>query len=153
MTYSAEPTPPSDIKDLLDTQWSTFSGNIPEPTFIEVNADGSALNIDIANQGDAVIIRLDTNGYQENVIGTWYYTNRTYRVLLEIVSAVSRQRLMDLMQEIRRICYDNMHSMTNYQRIQFVNFTEQTQKEFNIWRGFVTISLVNSAIRIRSGDT
>ena len=138
-----EAVPTTDVLDLFDAQWD--AGNVTEPVFQEANEPSQELNVDLLN-GDHVIGRADFPGLEENPIGNWKYSNRTYRVLLEVYSRNSRQRLYDLMAEIRRLCHEQRHLMTNFQRIQFVTFTEETQTYVNIWMGRVIIELVNSAV-------
>ncbi|MEK6861491.1 MAG: hypothetical protein AABY07_05965, partial [Nanoarchaeota archaeon] len=82
----------------------------------------------------------------ERPIGTWVYGDQRFKILLEVLTIHSRQRLYDLEREIRRICHSQMHSMTNFQRIQFMNFVELTQEEFQIWKGRIIVELLNSSI-------
>ena len=54
------------------------------------------------------------------------------------------------MQEIRRICHARMHNLTNFQRIQFVNFNEMTTETVNVWMGNSQINLENSAVLLET---
>ena len=54
------------------------------------------------------------------------------------------------MQEIRRICHARMHSLTNFQRIQFMNFNEMTSDTVNVWMGSTQITLENSAVLLET---
>ena len=54
------------------------------------------------------------------------------------------------MQEIRRICHARMHSLTNFQRIQFLNFTEMTTDTVNVWMGTVQVDLVNDSVLLET---
>ena len=54
------------------------------------------------------------------------------------------------MREVRRICHARIHSLTNFQRIQFMDFNEQTNAQANIWAGTVSVQLVNSAITLET---
>ena len=70
--------------------------------------------------------------------------------MLELYTNSSRQRLYDVMREVRRICHARMHSLTNFQRIQFMDFNELTNAQANVWAGTVSIQLVNSAITLET---
>tara|TARA_Y100000310_G_scaffold268861_1_gene281735 strand:+ start:1598 stop:2041 length:444 start_codon:yes stop_codon:yes gene_type:complete len=141
----AEPIPSAEVKSLLDAQWD--SGNVTEPTLIDVNdgAGGSQARFDLRN-ADHVFIVAESPVETEEPIGMWVYANRNLRVVCEIHTKVSRQRLYDIMAEIRRICHEQMHLMTNYQRIQYQTFNEYADMQMNVWAGRVTLELVNSAI-------
>lgn len=140
-----EPIPSAEVKSELDAQWD--SGNVTEPTLIDVNdgSAGSQMRFDL-QRADHVFIVAESPLLEEEPIGTWVYANRKSRVICEIHTKNSRQRLYDIMAEIRRVCHARMHSMTNYQRIQFQTFNEYADMQINVWSGRVTIELVNSAV-------
>ena len=86
----------------------------------------------------------------ETPIGNRKYGNRTYNIEIELFTLNSRQRLFNLMQEIRRICHARMHSLTNFQRQQFVGFNEETGEQVNVWTGTVEIVLENNAVLLET---
>ena len=73
-----------------------------------------------------------------------------YNITLELYTNVSRQRLYDVMREIRRICHARIHSLTNFQRIRFVSFNESTDSTANVWTGIVSVELVNNSIALET---
>ena len=79
-------------------------------------------------------------------IGNWKYVDRIYSVVLELQTRINRQRLYDLMAEIRRICHARRHSMTNFQGLQFSNFNEASEDQIGVWAGTIEIGLVNENI-------
>ena len=87
---------------------------------------------------------------EETPIGNWKYGNRTYNIEIELFTLNSRQRLFNIMQEIRRICHARKHSLTNFQRQQFLNFIEETSDQVNIWTGTVEITLENNAVLLET---
>ena len=135
--------PAKDILDELDTQW--VANNVVEPEFVEVTGANEPLRLDL-QRADHIVGRVGSPALEETPIGNWKYGNRTYSVSLEVYTLENRQRLYNLMQEIRRICHARMHSLTNFQRIQFQNFNELTQEQVNIWAGTINIQLVNNAV-------
>tara|TARA_Y100001963_G_scaffold154281_1_gene242716 strand:+ start:93 stop:533 length:441 start_codon:yes stop_codon:yes gene_type:complete len=142
-----EPIAIDDVFTDLDSQWN--ASNVTKPTFIKVNAANQPLRFDL-NVGDHLVGRTGTPSFIEQPIGNWKYGNRTYNIEIEIFTLNSRQRLFNLMQEIRRICHARMHSLTNFQRQQFQNFNEQTSDQANIWTGTVAIQLVNNAVLLET---
>jgi len=138
-----EPIAIDDVFTDLDSQWN--ASNVTKPTFIKVNAANEPLRFDL-NVGDHLIGRIGRPSFIEQPIGNWKYGNRTYNIEIEIFTLTSRQRLFNLMQEVRRICHKRMHSLTNFQRQQFQNFNEETSDQVNIWTGTVAIQLVNNAV-------
>ena len=143
-----EPLPIKDFLDELDAQWN--ASNVAEPKFIEVTgATNDPLRFNL-NVGDVVFGRAGAPAIEETPIGNWTYGNRVYNIGLEVYTKTSRQRLYDLVKEIRRVCHARMHSLTSFQRIQFEAFTESTQEQVNVWTGAITIKLENNAILLET---
>jgi len=136
------PVPVALLKTEISGQWN--ASNVAAPKFIEVNVSAQSVRYDL-NATDALLFKAGSPTITETPIGNWQYVDRVYNVELEINTQVSRQRLYNLVQEIRRICYARRHSMTNFQRVQFEGFNELTQNQANIWSGTVSIQLVNNA--------
>ena len=140
-----EPLPADELLTDFNTQWNT--SNVAKPNLVVVTGNGEPLRFDL-NAGDAVVAR--NSSFSENPIGNWTYGNREYTVELEIWTLRERQRLFNIMQEIRRICHARMHSLTNFQRIQFLNFNEMTTETVNVWMGNSQIALVNDAVLLET---
>ena len=140
-----EPLPVDDLLTEFNSQWNT--SNVAKPNLVVVTGNGEPLRFDL-NAGDAVVAR--AGSFTETPIGNWTYGNRAYTVTLEIWTLRERQRLYNIMQEIRRICHARMHSLYNFQRIQFVNFDEMTSDTVNVWMGNSQISLENSAVLLET---
>ena len=138
------PIPVALLKTEVSGQWNT--SNVAAPSFIEVNVSAQSLRYDL-NVKDALLFRAGSPTLSEEPIGNWQYVNRVYNVDLELSTQISRQRLYNMVQEIRRICYDRRHSMTDFQRLQFEGFNETTQNQANIWVGTVSIQLVNNGVQ------
>ena len=136
-----EPMPADELLTDFNSQWDT--DNVAKPNLVVVTGNGEPLRFDL-NAGDAIVAR--NSSFTETPIGNWTYGNREYTVDLEIWTLRERQRLFNLMQEIRRICHARMHSLTNFQRIQFINFNEMTSDTVNVWMGNSQIQLVNNGV-------
>ena len=89
---------------------------------------------------------------EENPIGTWIYGHRRWRILLEITTKVGRVRLWDIKNEVRRICHATMHTMTNFQRIQYINFHENMEDNQLLWGGRISIELVSNAVLLETSN-
>ena len=140
-----EPMPADELLTDFNNQWNT--SNVAKPNLVVVTGNGEPLRFDL-NAGDALVAR--NTSFSETPIGPWTYGNRVYSVSLELWTLRERQRLYNVMQEIRRICHARMHSLTNFQRIQFLNFTEMTTDTVNVWMGTVQIDLVNDAVLLET---
>ena len=143
----SEPLPAKEVLDTLDLYW--YATNVIEPEFTEVTGAGEPLRLDL-NKKDHVVGRMGTPAMEEQPIGNYKYGNRTYNVELEIYTLRDRQRLYDIFREIRRLIHVKMHSLTNFQRMKFVNFNEQTQEQVNIWVGSMSIQLENKAVLLET---
>ena len=146
-----EPVPVTDLLTDIEGQWtfSNVSGTSKKPGFIEVNGANEPLRYNL-NVNDQIIGRAGNPTLQENPIGNYKFGDRIYYVALEIYTNVSRQRLYDLMREVRRICHARIHSLTNFQRIRFVNFNESTDAQVNLWNGIIQIELVNNSVSLET---
>jgi hypothetical protein len=142
-----EPIPIDAIMTDLDAQWN--ASNVTKPSLITVNAANQPLRFDL-NVGDHVVGRTGSPAMQEEPIGNRKYGNRTYGVTLELWTLTSRQRLYDLMLEIRRISHARMHSLASFQRQRFMNFSEETSEQVNVWTGQIEIELVNNAVLLET---
>ena len=143
----SEPLPAKEVLDTLDLYW--YATNVIEPEFTEVTGAGEPLRLDL-NKKDHVVGRMGTPAMEEQPIGNYKYGNRTYNVELELYTLKDRQRLYDIFREIRRLIHVKMHSLTNFQRMKFVSFNEQTQEQVNIWTGSIIIQLENNAILLET---
>jgi len=147
-----EPLPVSDVLDTLEDIWdyTKVTNASAKPGFIEAtgtrsNGSPDPFRADL-NVNDQIIGRAGNPAMDEQPIGNFKYGNRQYMVELEIYTLVDRQRLYNILREIRRICHVKVHSMTSFQRIRFLNFSEQTQQQVNLWVGVIGIQLENRAV-------
>ena len=147
----AEPVAVNEFLVDIEDQWtySNVSGTSAKPAFVEVTGDDEPMRFNL-NVNDHFVGRAGSPALEETPIGNWKYGNRTYSLEIEVYTLTSRQRLYDLMREMRRICHARKHSLTNFQRQQFVNFQELTQEQANVWAGTVNITLENNAILLET---
>ena len=138
-----EPIPIDAIMTDLNSQWN--ASNVTKPNLITVNKTNDPIRIDV-NVADHLIGRTGSPSFDEQPIGNWKYGNRVYNVEIELWTLNSRQRLYNLMQEVRRLCHARMHSLTNFQRQEFMEFTEDVADQVNLWTGTIAIQLQNNAV-------
>ena len=139
--------PVNDIKELLDDNWDTQQESVPTPEYIVMN-DGltpERFNMNM-NPRDLLNIKTGVPTETEQPIGTWIYGHRVWPIVVEIYTKNSRQRLWDMKDEVRRICHLQIHSMSNFQRIQYKQFSEIVDEEFLVWQGRIEIELVSNAV-------
>jgi len=139
----SEPVAATDIVLELSTNWDT--NNVVKPQLIELTGAADAIRVDL-NRGDYLIVKTGSPTLEETPLGNWKYVNRVYNVVVDMQTRLSRQRLYDLMREIRRICHVRRHNMTNFQRLQFQNFDETVGEATNVWLGTVQLQTVNENI-------
>ena len=138
-----EPIPIDAIMTDLNSQWN--ASNVTKPTLITVNKTNEPIRYDL-NRGDMLIGRTGSPSFDEQPIGNWKYGNRAYNVEIELWTLNSSQRLYNLMQEVRRICHARMHSLTNFQRQEFIDFNEEVCDQVNLWTGTLGIQLQNNGV-------
>ena len=138
-----EPIPITHVRTELNGQWN--ASNVVKPTLIEMMGatDPARYNL---NVGDVLIGQPGSPALVETPIGNWKYVRRQFNIELQLMTRQSRQRLYDIMAEIRRICHARRHSMTSFQRLQFNQFTEDVGENTNVWTGTVDIQLINEDI-------
>ena len=146
-----EPLPINEFFVDVEDQWtySNVSGTSKKQAFVEVTGANEPMRFDL-NYNDHFVGRAGSPAMEEEPIGNWKYGNRTYNLELEVYTLTSRQRLYDLLRELRRICHARMHSLSNFQRQRFVNFQELTQEQANIWAGTITVTLENNAVLLET---
>ena len=146
-----EPVPVTDLLTDIESQWtfSNVSGTSKKPGFIEVTGSSEPMRYNL-NVNDQIIARPGNPAVAETPIGNYKFGDRLYNITLEIYTNTSRQRLYDVMREVRRICHSRIHSLTNFQRIRFVNFNESTDNQVNLWTGTIQIELVNNSVSLET---
>ena len=147
----AEPVAVNEFLVDIEDQWtySNVSGTSAKPAFVEVTGDSEPMRFNL-NVNDHFVGRAGSPALEETPIGNWKYGNRMYSLEIEVFTLTSRQRLYDLMREMRRICHARKHSLTNFQRQQFVSFQELTQEQANVWAGTININLENNAVLLET---
>ena len=144
------PTEPIAVDAIMtdfNSQWN--ASNVTKPSLVTVNGANQPFRFDL-NKGDHLIGRAGSPAMEEDPIGNWKYGNRTYSVELELYTLTNRQRLYDLMREVRRLCHARMTSLTNFQRIQFQSFQEEVGEQANVWTGTIQIELVNNGVLLET---
>ncbi len=139
----AEPVPVTKVLAELNSGWD--GNNVVKPQLIEMAGTNDVTRIDL-NRGDVLIAQPGTPTLEETPIGNWKFINRLYNISVSLQTRASRQRLYDLMAEVRRICHVKRHSMTDFQRLQFKSFNEEVGEQLNVWIGTIDLQVVNENI-------
>ena len=114
-----------------------------------VNGESQPYRFDL-NVGDHLIGRTGSPAFDETPLGNHKYGNRAYSLELEIFTLTSRQRLYNLMREVRRIMHARRHSLTNFQRQTFTTFSEEVGEQANVWTGTIEIQLENNGVLLET---
>ena len=163
---TSEYLPSEEIIKLLNTTWTNNTDGVPDkPTLIEASGTGvdnaaDPVRFDL-NMADVIIARPGSPAFEEQPIGNWIYGNRNWNVELEIYaqtrtvdgnSVHGKQQLYNMMREIRRMCHASrvMPTTSKFQRLQFLNFTVETQQAVNVWYGTINLQLVNMAVPLET---
>ena len=145
-----ETIPSNVITNMLTLHWTTENyadNDAPTPEIVDINEeDGRQIRYEQLSLGDLAFVKVDIPAMEETPIGSWVYGNRITKFIVEIWTEKDRQRLYDMMGEVRRIVHNQMHSLLEYQRIRFANFNEYTDEHANIWAGRIMIEGVNNAV-------
>ena len=142
-----EPIPIDAVMTDLNSQWN--ASNVTKPTLTTVNGDNQPFRFDL-NVGDHLIGRTGSPALEETPIGNRKYGNRIYSIEIELYTLTGRQRLYNLMREVRKIIHARMHSLTNFQRQTFLNFAEEVSEQANMWTGTITIQLENNGVLLET---
>ena len=146
MAYTAEPIPGHIVKTLLDEKWdATLQQKIPKPHIHEV---GEEIRVDI-KLGDTVKdyaeVSMSTAGEREVWRGPWSHADIVAEVQVKLTTAESRQRLYDLMQQVRRIVRVNKHNRDYlgdvFQALRYVRFQENVTGRVKNWEGVCYMQL------------
>lgn len=145
LVYRPEARPTQLLRDLLLTYWDTRVGNkIPRPIIIEKPAPDYQ-RADLRNDGDHIIISMQ--GFQERHITiAFQHREITVDMLLEVKNCTSRQRMYDIVQEIRRIIFSKQHEPDDFLLDGFETYADSTALNvaWNDTTGFSTITLNTS---------
>lgn len=128
-----------ELKVLLDSNWSTLDGYLPEPTWLVLN-DDNALRFNLSS-GDVVLLRADSPTRDITNRDSWKYIDTRGIAKLELYTKHSRQRLYDLKAGIRDILHANLNAVPGYGLVKYQGFSEEIDDELNIWSGVITVQL------------
>ena len=147
--YTPERIPPKIVSDKLKDNWNDWEDNIPLPEIVDVNEDlETAIARYNLQDSDLVIIRTDTGGIRETWRDAHKYADELVNIEIVIFTMKDRQRLYDLMQEIRRIFRTYKHFFGTYHEAIYLSFVELTQQQLNIWNGIIRTQLDERRIYI-----
>ena len=138
-----EPIPIDAVMADLNSQWD--ASNVTKPALTTVNGASQPFRFDL-NVGDHLIGRTSNPSFDETPIGNHKYGNRIYAIEVELFTLTSRQRLYNLMQEVRRIIHARRHSLTSFQRQLFQSFDEEVGEQANVWTGTISVELENNGV-------
>jgi len=149
MAYIAESVPQETIKSLLVDNWDPQGGVVPMPRIEIVASIPSSVRFDIQKR-DYIFIAQDNAGEEITLRNTCQHYDKTFNLVLQIMTSNSRQRLYDIKKQIRIICFSNVHNFTGWQRLLYRSFIEEGDEQPKIWKGRVRLTLDSARVPITS---
>ena len=134
-----EPVPDEIIRDLLSEEWIETE-NCPRPMLVVVD------ELDNLNANKKDIVGISVGNYREVPTGHRHeFVNLDVPLEIEIRTIVSRQRMWNIMAEIRRIIYKWMLALKPYQVLYFDGFSPVYFGP-HYFAGILNIRLTSAAI-------
>jgi hypothetical protein len=145
----SEPVPPEIVRDLLRSAWMPTQ-RLPRPEIHiqdDVTLPGEQVHL---ARADYILIGETT--IEERQAGHRYeYKDIDVTVTIGLYTKHSRQRLYDMMAEVRRIVYTYQRSLRPYQQLYFDSFVEDSSGKHGFWAGSVQIRLTARDVPIITG--
>jgi len=151
---SPEAIPCNIFYDLLNSDWD--ESNVTKPTIYkreEVEFEKFDLSGVLGVGTDVVIVYLDVMGESDLQRGNWTYKDVKAVIAIEIHVgygvddfSAGQQRLYNLMAEIRRIAYANIHDVSPFHLLRYTGFVPMMESEFGVWSGTCRINLESSGV-------
>jgi hypothetical protein len=148
--YSNELEPLEELKKLISDKW-VVQANFPHPSIVIANDPEEAISrVNFGNFGEIdYIIITEGNGEQFNYRGNAIYGDFVYSVVINVLSAVSRQQVRNDYKMIKMILATYKHEFTGWQFIRPLNYRELVGTgDINIWRIEYQIQLENHGVQI-----
>lgn len=147
-----EPDPLNKVKTILDANWLTYDNNaLPKPTTYIWN-EPTRPDFDLQS-GDVLLISYDAGQHTERHRYHMDFRDIMINIKIDINTAISRQRMLNLMGEIRRIVnlYRKSNSTTGYHRWRHKGWQEAEEGNMNVWVGRVLCSFESNGIALPVG--
>jgi len=142
-----EPVAVEIFRDLLRDQWRT-SIQLPQPEIHVLN------DVEYPEQGhmrsDWIIISMSSMDEQQR---GYRYEFKDFEIPIqfEIHTIQSRQRLYNLMAEVRRIIYKNHIVVRPYQMVYWDSFEEDSDGMHRYWKGMCNIRATSEGVPVFKG--
>jgi len=151
MTPGAEPVPEEIIRDLIDWAWIS-EGGLPRPKIRikdDVQVDSQQMWL---KTGDYVVIG-EVQADEKQRGYSYEFKDVDISVPVEIHTMHSRQRLYNVMAEVRRIIYTYQRVIRPYQQIYWDRWQEQSEGLNRYWRGTCSVRLTSRIVPVVTGIT
>jgi len=149
VTFGNEPVPAEIMRDLISWAW-VQAGTLPRPEFRikdDVQQDAEQMWL---GRADWVVIG-ETRVDERQHGFTYEFKDIDITVPIEIHTKNSRQRLYNVMAEVRRIIYTYQRVLRPYQQLYWDSFQEQSEGLHKYWRGTCTVRLTSRIVPVVTG--
>lgn len=142
------PVPSEIIRDLIQQEWIS-SERAPRPiVYAEDDLDNPGKGM--LNRSDYVVVSFE--GREETQANYRYeYVDTTDRLTIYVKTNKNRQRLYNLIWEVRRIVYKWSKSLVPWQQVYLDGYQEQTDNEHRVWDAVVSIRGTNRGVPVFTG--
>ena len=145
----AEPVAPEVVRDMLRAAWVVVD-RLPQPEIHIMN--DITMNSEQMHMDTVDYIIIEETRIDERQHGYSYeFKDVDITVPIRIHTKRSRQRLYDLMAEVRRIVYTYQRAIRPWQQLYYDTFQEQSVGQHLYWQGICTIRLTSRIVPIISG--
>jgi hypothetical protein len=137
------------MRDLIDWAWIT-AGALPKPSIRikdDVQQDAQQMWL---KRSDYIVIG-ETRVDEKQRGFSYEFKDVDILSPLEIHTMHSRQRLYNLMSEVRRIIYTYQRVIRPYQQLYWDGFQEQSEGLNRYWRGTCNIRLTSRLVPVVTG--
>lgn len=145
-----EPVPSEIIRDLLKQEWQDHGEQTSLPEIHVLN------DVTFPGQGnlrDKDWIIIDMVAWEESQRGfTYEFKDMEIPIILHIHTAKSRQRLYNVMAEVRRIIYKNNRTVQPFHLMYWDSFQEDSDGRNKNWQGDCNIRLTSQGVPVFKGS-
>jgi len=147
------------IVNILNNHWHSRFGKLPIP-IIKMMDDPDRERFDIedwsSNENienkDLMFIHSESSYDEEPIGNIAIFRNISVGIELEIFTATSREKLLSLVDELRRIIYQNQFNfkeLNGFHKLQWNNFTQSVREgKKRIWHGSIELELHATGVPI-----
>lgn len=135
--------PAETVYDMLKDDWQT--ANVPKPKIV-ARETAEELREEIPKQG-LILVYAESGGMRISPRGNRMYKDELANVTIECHTIKSHEHLYDLQEEVVRIIEENTRTVSPFQVVRPLSYSESYGTTYRYWRGDVRVELSRVAVR------